>query len=170
VPTSRHDAAVAKQAAQKGEEEVKVLVRNKRARHDYFVEDTLEAGLVLVGSEVKSLREAHGALSDAYVDVDRGEAWLLKMQIMEYPWSNQFNHEPMRKRKLLLHRREIARVGEALVREGYTVLPLEIYLKKGRIKALLGICKGKKQYDKREVQKKRDAEREVEQAMKKGRK
>ncbi len=147
-------------------DERKILVRNKKARHDYFVEDTIEAGLVLQGSEVKSLREARAVIGDAYANVRNGEAWLLQMQITEYPWANRWNHEPKRERKLLLHRREIEKLDEATSEKGYTVLPLEVYLKNGRIKVMLGICRGKKQYDKRHESRKRDAQREVEAALK----
>jgi SsrA-binding protein len=147
-------------------EQTKVLLRNKRARHDYFVEETIEAGLALVGSEVKSLRQAHAVLGDAYVHVKHGEAWLSQMSITEWPFANRWNHEPKRERKLLLHRREIDKLDAAVAEKGYTVLPLEVYLKGGRIKVLLGICKGKKQYDKRQESRRKDAEREVEAALK----
>jgi SsrA-binding protein len=146
-------------------DEKKVLVRNKKALHDYFVEETVEAGLVLMGSEVKSLREARAVLSDAYVLVRAGEAWLINMQVTEYPWANRWNHEPKRDRKLLLHHREIQKLADATEREGYTVIPLEVYLKGGRMKALLAVCKGKKHYDKRQDQKRKDAEREVASAL-----
>jgi len=144
----------------------KVLVANKKARHDYFVEDTYEAGVQLVGSEVKSLREAHAVISDAYVMVKNGEAFLISMQINEYPWANRWNHEPKRDRKLLLHRKEIEKLAQAVDREGYTALPLEVYLNAdGRVKVLIGVCKGKRQYDKRQDQKRKDAAREVEAAL-----
>jgi SsrA-binding protein len=148
------------------DDQVKVLLRNKRARHDYFVEDTVEAGLVLQGSEVKSLREARAVLSDAYVQVRRGEAWLSQMSITEWPFASHFNHPPKRERKLLLHRREIDKLDAAVAQKGYTILPLEVYLKRGRIKVLLGVCRGKKLYDKRQDARRRDAEREVESALK----
>lgn len=144
----------------------KVLLRNKKARHDYFVEEELEAGLVLQGSEVKSLREAKAVISDAYAEVRGSEAWLVNMQISEYPWANRWNHEPKRTRKLLLNRREIEKLDERTAQEGYTALPLEVYLRKGKLKVLLGICKGKKHYDKRHEARKRDAQREVEAALK----
>ncbi|HEY7955816.1 MAG TPA: SsrA-binding protein SmpB [Polyangia bacterium] len=144
----------------------KVLLRNKKARHDYFVESSMEAGMVLQGSEVKSLREARAVLSDAYAYVRNGEAWLINMQITEYPWANRWNHEPKRDRKLLMHRREIDKLDQALTERGYTALPLEVYLKGGKIKVLIGVCKGKKQYDKRQDQKRRDADREVQAALK----
>jgi SsrA-binding protein len=150
----------------KKKEEIKVLLRNKRVRHDYFVEWTVEAGLVLQGSEVKSLREARAVMSDAYAMVRNGEGWLVNMQITEYPWANRWNHEPKRDRKLLLHKRELAKLDEASAQQGYTILPLEVYLKGGRIKVELGVCKGKKQFDKRQDQKRKDAEREVEAALK----
>lgn len=146
-------------------EDKKVLLRNKRARHDYFVEWSVEAGVVLQGSEVKSLREAKATMSDAYAMVRHGEAWLVNLQINEYAWANYFNHAPKRDRKLLLHRKEIEKLDEASMREGYTLLPLEVYLSKGRIKVEIGVCKGKKQHDKREDQKRKDAQREVAAAM-----
>jgi SsrA-binding protein len=149
----------------KSKEDKKVLLRNKKARHDYFVEWTVEAGISLQGSEVKSLREAKAVMSDAYAMVRNGEAWLINMQVTEYPWANRWNHEPKRDRKLLLHRREIEKLDAAASQEGYTILPLEVYLKNGKIKVLLGVCKGKKQYDKRQDQKRKDAEREVEAAL-----
>jgi SsrA-binding protein len=149
----------------KHKEDVKVLLRNKKARHDYFVEWTVEAGVSLQGSEVKSLREAKAVMSDAYATVKNGEAWLINMQVTEYPWANRWNHEPKRDRKLLLHRKEIEKLDAASAQQGYTILPLEVYLKSGKIKVLLGVCKGKKQYDKRQDQKKRDAAREVEAAL-----
>jgi SsrA-binding protein len=150
-------------------DEKKVLLRNKKAQHDYFIETTMEAGVVLQGSEVKSLREAKAVMSDAYVHVKNGEAWLSNMQITPYAWANVWNHEPKRERKLLLHRREIEKIDEATAMAGYTALPLEVYLKKGKIKVLVGICKGKKQFDKRQDQKKKDAAREVEAALSKRR-
>ena len=146
-------------------EDVKVLLRNKKARHDYFVEWTVEAGVVLVGSEVKSLREAKAVMSDAYAMVKNGECWLINMQITEYPWANRWNHEAKRDRKLLLHKKEIGKLEEASAQKGYTLLPLEVYLKQGKIKVQVGVCKGKKQYDKRQDQKRKDADREVEAAM-----
>jgi SsrA-binding protein len=147
-------------------EDVKVLLRNKRARHDYFVEQTMEAGLVLTGSEVKSLRESKAVLSDAYVMVRNSEAWLVNMQINEYAWANAFNHALKRDRKLLLHRREIEKLDEATAVAGMTCLPLEVYLKNGKIKILVGVCKGKKEYDKRHEERRREADREVQAAMK----
>ncbi len=144
---------------------IQVILRNKRARHEYTIEDTIEAGISLVGSEVKSLREGRAQLTDAYAAPESGEMLLMQMQISEYPWANRWNHEPKRPRKLLLHRKEIDRLSEAVNRESYTLLPLEVYLLKGRVKVLIGLCKGKKQYDKREDAKERDAKRDVARAM-----
>ena len=144
----------------------KLLLNNKRARHDYFVEQTLEAGVVLTGSEVKSLREAKAVISDAYVMVKNGEAWLVNLQVQEYAWANRFNHLPKRDRKLLLHRREIEKLDEATAAQGMTALPLEVYLKNGRIKVLVGVCRGKKEHDKRHAERARQAKRDVEAALK----
>ena len=156
-------------SASKSDEVTKVLLRNKRARHDYFVEQTFEAGVALTGSEVKSLRDAKAVLSDAYVMVRRNEAWLINLQVQEYAWANRFNHLPKRDRKLLLHRREIEKLDEATGERGMTALPLEVYLKNGRIKVLVGVCKGKKEFDKRHEQRKKQAERDVQAALKKRR-
>lgn len=139
----------------------KVLLRNKRARHDYFIEDTLEAGIALLGSEVKSLRAGRAELGDAYATVTNGEAFLQQMQISEYAFANRFGHAPKRIRKLLLHKKEIERLDESVHRAGYTLLPLEVYLKQGKIKVLLGLGKGKRQYDKREDQKEREAKLDI---------
>lgn len=135
----------------------KVLLRNKRARHEYSIEETLEAGIALLGSEVKSLRAGRAEIGDAYASITNREAYLQQLQISEYTFANQFGHAPKRERKLLMHRKEIDRLDEKVSRSGYTLLPLEIYLKEGRIKVLLGLGKGKKQYDKREDEKEREA-------------
>jgi SsrA-binding protein len=150
----------------KTDDEIKVLLRNKRARHDYFVEQTMEAGMVLTGSEVKSLREAKAVISDAYVMVRKGEAWLINLQVQEYAWANRFNHLPKRDRKLLLHRREIDKLDAATGEQGMTALPLEIYLKNGKLKTLIGVCRGKKEYDKRHEERRKQAQRDVEAALK----
>lgn len=140
---------------------VKVLARNKKARHEYFIDETLEAGMVLMGSEVKSLRASRCELGDAYATVENGEAFLLDMQISEYAFANRFGHTPKRPRKLLLHKKEIAHLSESVKRDGMTVVPLEVYLKDGKIKVLLGIAKGKKHFDKREDERERAAKAEV---------
>jgi SsrA-binding protein len=147
------------------ETDVKVLLRNKKARHDYFVEETLEAGIELRGSEVKSLRDASASLSDAYATVRDGQIYLVQMQINEYPFANRYNHDPKRERRLLLHKREIASLASAVQQKGYTLLPLEVYLKKGRVKVQLGLCKGKQLHDKRQSERERDAKREIARAL-----
>ena len=146
-------------------DEVKVILRNKKARHDYHVEQTLEAGIELRGSEVKSLRDGKASMSDAYAAVERGQMFLMQFQINEYPFASYFQHEPKRKRRLLIHRHEIDELGKAVQAQGYTLLPLEVYLKKGRIKVLLGLCKGKQLHDKRASERERDDKREISRAM-----
>ncbi len=145
----------------KGDDEIHVLLRNRKVRHDYFVEETIEAGIELRGSEVKSLRASQASMSDAYAASKNGELFLQQLQINEYPQANCWNHPPKRERRLLLHRREIEQLAEAVDERGYALLPLEIYLKRGRVKVLLGLCKGKKLHDKREVERKRETEREI---------
>lgn len=144
----------------------RVLVRNRRALHDYEIEETIEAGAVLVGSEVKSLREAHGNLNDAYAEIRNEEVWLYNATIQEYPWANQFNHEPTRPRKLLLHKREIRRLAIKTQQRGFTLIPLAIYLNEGKIKVELGLAEGKKQYEKREATREAEAQRDIDRAMK----
>ena len=139
-------------SAPKGEGK-KVLLRNSRARHDYFIEETLEAGMVLVGSEVKSLRDGKASLNEAYAKVEAGEVFLVDMQVTEWAFANRFNHSPRRPRKLLLHKAEIKKLDDATAKQGYTLLPLEVYLSSGKIKVLIGLGKGKKHFDKREDQK-----------------
>jgi SsrA-binding protein len=162
--------AKTKQAAGRaGNDEVRVLVRNRRALHDYEISDRLEAGMVLVGSEVKSLRESKASLAQGYVEIRGGEAWLVGAQINEYPWANQFNHDPVRPRKLLLHRDELARLDIKVSQRGFTIVPLSIYLKGGRIKLELGVGRGKKQFEKRESKKAAEATREIEQEIRRRR-
>ena len=143
----------------------KVLLRNSRARHDYFIEDTIEAGLVLVGSEVKSLRDGKASLNEAYAKVEAGEVFLVDMQVTEWAFANRFNHSPRRPRKLLLHKAEIKKLDDATAKQGYTLLPLEVYLSSGKIKVLIGLGKGKKHFDKREDQKEKDAKLDIKRAM-----
>ena len=157
-----HAPAAAKKAA---DDEIKVLVRNKRARHEYFVAETIEAGIELRGSEVKSLRDARASISDAYAIPRDRELYLLQMQIEEYPFAGHFQHPPKRERRLLLHRRQIAELGAAVKEKGYTLLPLDLHLRRGRVKVLLGLCKGKQLHDKRQVERERTARREVERAL-----
>jgi len=141
------------------------IARNRRARHDYQILDTWEAGIVLTGSEVKSLREGKANISDAYGIVQGGEVHLLNLHISPYEKASHFNHEPTRTRKLLLHRREIRKMIGAVERQGLTLVPLELYFKKGMVKVALGLGRGKKLYDKRADEKKRDDDREMQRAV-----
>ena len=144
---------------------IKMLIRNRRALHDYLIEDRLEAGLSLTGSEVKSLRDQRASLQEGYVTIRGREAWLVGVQINEYPFAHQTNHEPTRDRKLLLHRREINKLDIKLSQRGYTLVPLAIYVKNGKIKLELGLGRGKRQYEKRESVKEAEAQREIDRAM-----
>lgn len=146
----------------------KVIAHNRRARHDYQVLDTLECGIVLTGSEVKSLRNGNMSMEDAYGRVKDGEVWLMGCDIQEYNFAHQFNHIPKRPRKLLLHRREIRKFAEQAFEKNLTLVPLKMYFHRGRAKVLLGICKGKKTYDKRESMKKKDMQRDIDRAMRRG--
>ena len=139
----------------------RAVAQNRRARHDYFIEDSLEAGLVLVGTEVKSMRAGRASLGDSYAEARDGEMFLLNANISRYPAANRQNHEPMRPRKLLLHRREIARLSGLVQRQGYTLVPLKLYFNdRGRAKVEIGIARGRKQHDKREREKERSWQRE----------
>lgn len=135
---------------------------NRRARHDYAIEETLEAGLVLTGTEIKSIRAGKINLADAYARVERGEAWLIGAHIAPYEQGNRFNHEPTRTRKLLLHRDQIAEISGRLAAKGLTVVPLRLYIRNGLAKVELGIGRGKKSYDKRRTIAERDARRQLE--------
>ena len=137
-----------------------VVARNKRARHDYHILDSWEAGLVLTGTEVKSLRDGKATMADAYALVKDGEVFLLNLHISPYEKGNQFNHEPTRTRKLLLHRKEIRRLIGSVERQGLTLIPLELYFRGGVAKVNIALGKGKKLHDKRESEKKRDWGRE----------
>ena len=138
-----------------------VIAKNRRARHDYFIEDTIEAGLVLTGSEVKSLRDGKASIGESYAGQDRGELTLFNAHIPEYPAAEPFNHEPRRPRRLLVHRKERDRLLGLIQREGATLVPLQLYFnRRGIAKLALGIAKGKKKIDKRETEKKRDWQRE----------
>jgi len=145
--------------------ELETIARNKRARHDYHVIETWEAGLVLTGTEVKSLRNGKANLVDAYGIVKDGEVYLLNLHISPYEQGNVFNHDPTRTRKLLLHRREIRRMIGAVERQGLTLVPLELYFRKGKAKVALALAKGKQSHDKREDLRRRDDEREMARAM-----
>jgi SsrA-binding protein len=144
----------------------KNIAVNRQARHNYFIDETYEAGLVLVGSEVKSLRDGKANLKDGFARIQKGEAVLLNVHISPYSGANQFNHEPTRARKLLLHGREIERLSGKTKERGFTLVPLRMYFKNGRAKVELGLARGKKLYDKRETLRRREARREVERSIK----
>lgn len=152
------------QAKKPGEAD-KVITQNRRARHNYEILDTLECGLQLVGSEVKSLRNGKVSLDEAYGRVKAGEVYLMGCDIAEYTEANQFNHDPRRPRKLLLHKREITKFANLALEKGLTLVPLKMYFKSGRAKVLMGIGRGKKTYDKRESLKKADSQRQIQRAM-----
>jgi SsrA-binding protein len=144
---------------------VKIICRNRRAFHEYAIEDTLECGIVLTGTEVKSLREGAGGLEDAYAKIDDGEVWLIGSDIPEYSMGNRMNHKPKRPRKLLLHRREIAKFAGKASQRGSTLVPLKMYFKNGRAKVELAVARGKQLHDKRQAAKKADAQKEIRRAM-----
>jgi SsrA-binding protein len=143
----------------------KVIAQNKRARHDYLLEDTFEAGLVLQGTEVKSLREGRASLVDGYASVDDGEAWLLNVHIPEYSQGTWTNHAARRKRKLLLHRKEIDKLAAKTKEGGLTIVPLTLYFKDGRAKVEIAIARGKKDWDKRQALAEQQAKREMARAL-----
>ncbi|HEX3600101.1 MAG TPA: SsrA-binding protein SmpB [Lacipirellulaceae bacterium] len=145
----------------------RVISENRKARHEYHVLDTLECGILLVGSEVKSLRAGGLSLDEAYGRVDKNEVWLVGANIAEYNFSHALNHEPKRRRKLLMHRREMRKFAEPAFEKGLTLVPLKMYFKEGRAKVLMGICKGKQKHDKRESLKERDSKRDIDRAMRK---
>ncbi len=143
----------------------KTVVTNRKARHQYHILETIEAGIVLQGTEVKSLRQGKVNLGDAYAKIKDGEIWLVEMHISPYEQGNVFNHEPRRPRKLLLHKREIKRLIGKVQERGLTLIPLRIYFKRGKAKVELALAKGKKLYDRREDIKRRDEEREVSRSL-----
>lgn len=144
---------------------VKIVAQNRKAYHDYAIEDTVEAGIVLTGTEVKSLRDGKANLKDSYAIIKDLEAFLLNCHISPYSHGNIMNHEPLRTRKLLLHKKEIEKLQGKAAQKGYSLIPLKIYFKAGRAKVEVGLARGKRQFEKRETIKKREAEREIERAM-----
>jgi len=153
-----------KQSKQRDKQEAahaneRTIAENRKARHEYHILDSLECGIVLVGSEVKSLRNGTVALSEAYAKVRNDEVWLINCDIPEYIEANRFNHKPKRERKLLLHRREIHRFAMRAYEKGLTLVPLKMYFKAGKAKVLLGLCKGKQEFDKRAAKKKAEADK-----------
>ncbi|WP_058866358.1 SsrA-binding protein SmpB [Chloracidobacterium thermophilum] len=145
---------------------IKLIASNREAYFDYFIRETYEAGLELVGTEVKALREGRVNLKEAYVVIRDGEAWLMEAHISPYSHGNRYNHDPRRTRRLLLHKREIAKLAAATQERGLTVVPTRLYFKRGRAKVEVAIAKGKKTYDKRETERRRDLERETRAALK----
>ena len=145
---------------------IKIVCQNKKARHNYTIEDTFEAGMVLRGTEVKSLRNGKANLVDSYATINGEEAWLNHFHIDPYTPATQFNHHPMRKRKLLLHKKEINKLIGKTQEKGCTLVPLKVYFKNGKAKVDLGIAKAKKLYDKRATLKKQESDREIDRAMK----
>ncbi len=148
------------------EQHIVDIVQNKKARFEYEILETMEAGIVLVGTEVKSIRQKKVSVAEAYARIRNGEAFIVGLNISVYEMGNRFNHEPTRERKLLLHRNEIKRLTGKLKEKGLTLVPLKMYLKNGKVKILLGLGKGKAKYDKRHAIQKREGEREIQRAMK----
>ncbi|NLV88292.1 MAG: SsrA-binding protein SmpB [Tissierellia bacterium] len=142
---------------------IKTVATNRKARHEYFIEETYEAGIALTGTEVKSIRQGKVNVKDSYASIEKGEVFLNNMHISPYEQGNIFNVDPLRKRKLLLHKREIRKLMVATTQKGYTLVPLSVYIKDGLVKIELAVAKGKKLYDKREDIAKRDAERRMKQ-------
>ncbi|MGB2909364.1 MAG: SsrA-binding protein SmpB [Anaerolineales bacterium] len=140
---------------------IKVVSKNRKAKYEYFIFEQYEAGIVLQGSEIKSIRAGQVSLAEAYVRIDSGEAWIIDLHIAHYEQAGIFNHEPRRPRKLLLHRREIRHLWDQVRKKGVTIIPLKMYLKDGLAKVEIAIVKGKKLYDKRQVIANRDAQREI---------
>jgi len=145
---------------------IKQIAANKKAFHDYFILETIEAGLVLQGTEVKSLREGRANLKDSYARIESGEAYLIDCHISPYSCGGHFNHDPTRPRKLLLKKAEIKRLFGKMTEKGMTLIPTRLYFKEGRAKVEIGLAKGKRQYDKRETLRKKEERREIERAMK----
>lgn len=143
-----------------------LICQNKRAYHDYNVLDTMEAGIELFGTEIKSLRNNHATFNDAYCEIKNGEVFVKGFHIAQYEMGNIFNHDPDRKKKLLLHKKEIVKLTTKKTQDGYTIIPIKVYLKEGLAKMEIGICKGKKLYDKREDLKKEDQRRYIERTVK----
>ncbi|MBF4693981.1 SsrA-binding protein SmpB [Fusibacter ferrireducens] len=147
--------------------EFKLISNNKKARHDYFIEDTYEAGIELFGTEVKSIRGGKASIKEAYAEIKNGEMFIVGMNITPYDHGNQFNRDPLRTRRLLLHKREIIKMEDLKTRDGYTLVPLRLYINpRGLVKLEIAVAKGKKNYDKRDTIAKKDAERKIQKALK----
>lgn len=146
-------------------ENIKVIATNRKARHDYFLLDTYEAGISLQGSEIKSIRAGQISIKEAYVKVDGEQAWLVNAHIAPYDPASRENHDPIRERKLLLHKKEIAKLWDEVRQKSVTIVPVRVYLKKGKAKVEISVAKGKRHYDKRQDIAKRDAQREIERSI-----
>lgn len=149
-----------------GEKGQKTVANNKKAYHDYFIEETYECGIELVGTEVKSIRQGHCSIKEAYIRVVNNEVWVMQMNVSAYEKGNIFNKDPLRVRKLLMHRAEINKLVGKIKEKGYTLVPLEVYFKDGRVKVSIGLARGKKLYDKRDDIAKKDMRREAERDFK----
>lgn len=158
-------SVTAKEAMNMPESNIKTLAQNRKARHDYFIEDSFEAGIELHGTEVKSIRLGKCNLKDCYASVEHGELIVRSMHISPYEKGNVFNTDPMRPKRLLMHKSEIRKLDQQVMLKGLTLIPLSVYLKDGRVKVQLAVCKGKKNYDKRDDMQKRDSQREIERTM-----
>ncbi|MEZ6140582.1 MAG: SsrA-binding protein SmpB [Zavarzinella sp.] len=150
---------------EKNKDEITVVCRNRRASHEYELSDRLECGMVLVGTEVKSLRQGHCNLEDAYAKLEGGALWLVGCEIPEYDKGNSLNHKPKRTRKLLLHRREIGKFAQKAAERGFTLVPISVYFRGGRAKVDIAVARGKQLHDKRQALKKADAQRQIARAM-----
>jgi SsrA-binding protein len=144
----------------------KMIVQNRRARHEYHILERHEAGIELQGTEVKSLREGHITLKDSYADIEEGEIFLVGTHINPYEMGNIYNHDPERRRRLLMHKREILKLGARVAEKGLTLIPLRVYFKEGRVKVEIGLCQGKHTVDKREAIREREVKREIDRATK----
>ncbi|HOF41217.1 MAG TPA: SsrA-binding protein SmpB [Candidatus Hydrogenedentes bacterium] len=144
----------------------KTIVQNRRARHDYHILERFETGIALQGTEVKSLRAGQITLKDSYAEVQDGEIFLVGVHIAPYEQGNIYNHDPERRRKLLMHKREIIRIGHSVAEKGFTLVPLRVYFKEGRAKVELGLCRGKQTVDKRQTLRKREQDRDIDRALK----
>ena len=145
---------------------MKTIAQNRKASHDYFVEEKVECGIVLSGTEVKSIRQGRVNLKESWAQIRKGEVWVEGMHISPYEQGNIFNRDPLRPKKLLLHRNEIRKLDGQVMKQGFTLVPLEMYLKDGRVKVMLGLCKGKQLHDKRDSIARKDSEREIRRALK----
>jgi SsrA-binding protein len=149
-----------------GKDQIKLIADNRKARHDYFIEDQVEAGIVLLGTEVKSLRQGRANLKDSYARFKKGELYLCQMHISPYTFAYYDNHDPLRERKLLLHKMELKRLYGKLNERGYTLVPLRLYFRDSKVKLMLGLAKGKHKYDKRETIRRRDEQRDLDRQRK----